>query len=927
MSRPSSRTARRGLKLRWMPACLALLALPAAAQFPGGFPLPLPGSSAPSPVEALRQIGAALAGGAPGAKQPASSMPPALLEAFRLRSEGKLNDAVTMADQSVAQARAAAGRGSRQGLAQALIMAAEIRLDLGQSGDALPLLEEARTLLASEPRLPSPWGAIPGGSGAVELNQRLGEIYLDLGRHSEARALYAQLAEASAAAGVPAAMQGLQAIPRSKWKLGEGRALQGLGDLRAAEAAYRESIRLATAGWSDAALPPQIAAFQEAMGQARELVAAVSSDIVMVGPSGRPIRTEPPARGADPEALIALAELLAATGQRDALRALAGAEYAPLRSPTSGRPGAAPTADAWRASLQLGLAMARAGLSAEAARVLADAAQFNAAQTDGIARTYAPSLLLGPLIGRRQVLEAQVATLLAQRDADDARRRDVLDLVFDTQGRSLEMEAEWRQLALRSSKPEVRQLAQRLDALAAQELNPRPQADAIASKAKLDSDRITVQNQIRAALGADAADFRFTSGQGWSRQIEAKLGEATLLGYVRYRALDKGAPGVRGTDRYAGYRLRAGHPPRVIDLGSAEDVERNVTRLRAAISLGREGATRADQAGREIWQQIVAPLLGDGPQALPSHGASVLVVPDAELALLPFEMLSDPRGRKAIEMARWTYLASARSLMRERGSAASAAPAARGPSVIVADPDYTASVPTGAPLTLQLRLADGAALRNARFVPLPETRAEAQAVAQALAALGEKKVLSLQGADATAQAFERIASPRVLHVAAHAVATDGFADPLEHPVPGGGVARQWVRTPGLGAALALSGADASLRAGHAGGLLFAANLATMDLRGTELVVLSACDTARGPVRVGEGFMSMRQAALSAGARTVVASLWSVPSIATTQLMSRFYAELARGTPAPDALHRAKLAALRAGEPAAAWAAFTVASAG
>jgi tetratricopeptide (TPR) repeat protein len=75
---------------------------------------------------------------------------------------------------------------------------------------------------------------------------------------------------------------------------------------------------------------------------------------------------------------------------------------------------------------------------------------------------------------------------------------------------------------------------------------------------------------------------------------------------------------------------------------------------------------------------------------------------------------------------------------------------------------------------------------------------------------------------------------------------------------------------------------------------------------TDLVVLSACRTARGKVLGGEGVQGLAQAFLHAGSQTVVASLWDVDDVATAGLMDRFYRYLARGLPKGQALRRAKL---------------------
>ena len=91
------------------------------------------------------------------------------------------------------------------------------------------------------------------------------------------------------------------------------------------------------------------------------------------------------------------------------------------------------------------------------------------------------------------------------------------------------------------------------------------------------------------------------------------------------------------------------------------------------------------------------------------------------------------------------------------------------------------------------------------------------------------------------------------------------------------------------------------------GMLTAEDVSGMHLLGTELVVLSACDTGRGAVQTGEGVLGLRRAFVLAGAQTLVMSLWSVPDIATAILMDQFYRNLLQGQGRAEALRRAQSA--------------------
>ena len=90
------------------------------------------------------------------------------------------------------------------------------------------------------------------------------------------------------------------------------------------------------------------------------------------------------------------------------------------------------------------------------------------------------------------------------------------------------------------------------------------------------------------------------------------------------------------------------------------------------------------------------------------------------------------------------------------------------------------------------------------------------------------------------------------------------------------------------------------------GMLTASELQNVDLRGTEMLVLSQCQMANGVASVGEGVYGMRRAAAIAGARSFVAPLWNVDDRVQRTLMAQFYNGLAMGLTRSEALRRAKL---------------------
>jgi tetratricopeptide (TPR) repeat protein/CHAT domain-containing protein len=120
--------------------------------------------------------------------------------------------------------------------------------------------------------------------------------------------------------------------------------------------------------------------------------------------------------------------------------------------------------------------------------------------------------------------------------------------------------------------------------------------------------------------------------------------------------------------------------------------------------------------------------------------------------------------------------------------------------------------------------------------------------------------------------------------------------PLENPMMRSGLAF-------AGAETWLKGGELPKEAGK--GFLFAQDIIGIDLWENEIAILVACETAIGDIKNGEGVFGLRRAFAVAGAKTLVMSLWSVPTKATVLLMERFFDNLQRGLRRVDALQEAQ----------------------
>ena len=116
---------------------------------------------------------------------------------------------------------------------------------------------------------------------------------------------------------------------------------------------------------------------------------------------------------------------------------------------------------------------------------------------------------------------------------------------------------------------------------------------------------------------------------------------------------------------------------------------------------------------------------------------------------------------------------------------------------------------------------------------------------------------------------------------------------------------QVIGRPLLRSGLVLAGANQAADGTHRG-ILTALELADADLVGTQLAVLSACETGLGEVRDGRGVYGLRRALALAGVGTQVISLWKVDDEGTAELMIRYYESLAEGKGRVEALRDARL---------------------
>jgi CHAT domain-containing protein len=327
-----------------------------------------------------------------------------------------------------------------------------------------------------------------------------------------------------------------------------------------------------------------------------------------------------------------------------------------------------------------------------------------------------------------------------------------------------------------------------------------------------------------------------------------------------------------------------------LDLGTAAPIASAVRAWRESVQAGRAVDEKAAAQLRTlVWDKLAPSLNGC---------TTVVVAPDGVLCALPWSALPGRKpGSYLIEEMAIAQLPSARELLQPPG------PASNAGLLVLGGLDY------------------GERTTGGFWPPLPGTRLEAEQVSrlhQERFAAG--RPVTLAGATVSKDRLLAALTPekgeprrRWLHLATHgyfqvarqspALARGGTSPPL---APEEGSA--FIENPLLLSGLVLSGANGDPE----GGILTALEVSNLDLRGCELVVLSACETGLGKIEGGEGLLGLQRAFHVAGARTVVSSLWSVSDPATSVLMERFYRNLWSEKPLSrlEALRQAQLYVLK-----------------
>lgn len=382
-----------------------------------------------------------------------------------------------------------------------------------------------------------------------------------------------------------------------------------------------------------------------------------------------------------------------------------------------------------------------------------------------------------------------------------------------------------------------------------------------------------------------------------------------------------------------------------VDLGDAERLDAAAMCMHAVLASpvppnSAKIMDRASEIITSVWEPV---------RAAVGKTRNLIVSPDGALWLIPWETFPTDDGKFLVETCRISYTVSGRHLLGVDRAVASSGAA------VFADPDYDLEPDEGVALTRRL-VGDGGAATPVTLAAapslsgivsyacrrLPETADVAKAIAPNLKGMVKSDPVMYLGKQALEGVLMAVKSPKVLVLMTH-----GSFEDVQFPRSAATQPsrRQWeaetdmtravaacvsLENPLLRCGLVLASGNKRHRSTQGDdGILTGMEIVGADLRGTELVVLGACETGLGALSSGEGVASLRQAFQVAGARAVVSTLWSVPAKESCQLLTRYFENLQRGQGKAEALRNAQMvviATLRAhrGEaPPCFWAAFTL----
>ena len=495
---------------------------------------------------------------------------------------------------------------------------------------------------------------------------------------------------------------------------------------------------------------------------------------------------------------------------------------------------------------------------------------------------------------------------------------DILDVSIQRKGLLLKIASEIQQISLLSKDPSIKATTDRLITikkdLAALTLSGpvgmTPTLFIVQTQAMQNE-----INQIQGQLARQSSKFKKTSESVTPKQVFENLSpEDCLIDYMIYKDTQSGKNNLIGV---IGSKTPDGKiDSHVIQYGLLAPIRKQIFLLRDMIQDEDIEEEEMRESSHQMYKLLIAPL-----EKFIQDKQILYIVPDGSLNILPFDALIDHQDQYLIESYDIRMITTCRELVTPELTLAT------GGYLVIAGPDYNADYIANttdfqtiqsrgtAQLTEGLRMA-AIGMRGLSFDPLPGAEEEGKEI-EAICKQTKSTQLFLKNQARELLLREIKTPPEVLHIATHGfflksqenlvkrlLKLQRSTDRLNYTPPPGD-------NPLLRAGLAFAGINKN--APYLGeidpdndGVLTALEVLALNLSGTQLVVLSACETGLGEIFVGEGIYGLRRAFQEAGAKMVINSLWEVSDKGTQALMTNLYQRLHKGVSIRKAFREAQL---------------------
>ena len=508
-------------------------------------------------------------------------------------------------------------------------------------------------------------------------------------------------------------------------------------------------------------------------------------------------------------------------------------------------------------------------------------------------------------------LAAYIALLSHQDDATAA--KGVLEASLHRKGLLLKVASEIQQIARLSRNPELAKIGDDLTAarkkLAALTLSG-PTEETRANHLEVVAGLEDHINDLQAELGRASQHFRQTNTPvGLDDLVKALPEDAALVDFFIY--------GEDGASKLiAAILTKSGDTPvyQLVRFPNLAAINTAIMKYRGDIQSEDMEFDELMDSGQSTYNLVWKPL-----ETALAGRKKVYVAPDGALNILPLSALVAKDGKYLMENVDLHIMGSSRDLLP------SAIPPAKGGYFINAGPDYNTDAVVDKEVVEKAKSRSanveqglrgmGSGMRGLHFDPLPGAEREGQIIVKTLTDNGRAVTMFTKGdaQEKMLRSFEE--PPEILHIATHGfflkaddtlrkrlLSMQRSAD-IQIPPPGD--------NPLLRAGLAFAGINANAKVlgeidTDNDGVLTALEVLNLNLVGTKLVILSACETGLGEIHEGEGVYGLRRSFQQAGAQSVVSSLWEVSDAGTQTLMSALYKRLLTGQSPHDALRDAQL---------------------